>query len=581
MTFDSLVLYGVTHEVTAALLGARVSRVFMPAPDTAVLEFSRREQPHQLLLSWKPQYARVHLTLGQEPERGLACSFVDVLRRFLRGARLESAAQVGFDRVFSLAFSNAENLGPDSRCLLLIEPIGRWANAMLLDASRVIREAARHVPATVNRYRVLLPGEPYAPPPGADLPPLSRVTAEALRRAAADRPEATLGVLLMRGFQGASPLLLAELWARTGLDPQSPCARQPTGWAASLQEAIGDLLREAAEPGGYLYRPPDAPPLAYPARLFSLPEISPEAHPSLSAALEIAFAEQIAAAQARATRARLQAAVTRARQAVARRRQAREAAAQAAAEAARWREYGEALLANLWRLAPGASQVEVPHYTAEGERLLTIPLNPNYSPQDNAQRYFERYKKAQRTARTLPTLLEADRREEEYLEELADQIERADLPDLSELEEELRRRRYLKRPVSPARRRPESPPIPRLVAPQGWTLWYGKTGLQNDRLLHEASPDDLWFHVADGPGGHVLLRTGGRPEQVPETALHFAARLAAGLSRRRSDRAVEVAVTLAKHVRKPRGAPPGFVLYSHASTRTVEPLYPPPRAESL
>lgn len=579
MTFDSLVLYGVTHEVTAALLGARVSRVFMPAPDTAVLEFPPREQPHQLLLSWSPQYARVYLTVGQEPARGLGCSFVDVLRRFLRGARLESAAQVGFDRILSLAFSNAENLGPDSRCLLLIEPIGRWANAMLLDASRVIREAARHVPAAVNRHRVLLPGEPYVPPPGADLPPLPDLTPEALQRAAAERPDATLGVLMARGFQGASPTLLAELWARTGLDPHAPGTQQPLGWAASLQEAIADLLREAAEPGGYLYRPPAVPPLAYPVRLSSLPEISPETYPSLSAALETALTEQIAAAQAQQLRDCLRAAVARARQAVARRRQARETAAHAAAEAARWREYGEALLANLWRLPPGASQVEVPLYTAEGERLLTIPLNPNHSPQDNAQRYFERYKKAQRAARALPALLEADRREEEYLEEVADEIERADLPDLTELEEELRRRRYLKRPPR-ARLRPEPREVPRLAAPQGWTLWYGKTGLQNDRLLREASPDDLWLHVADGPGGHVLLRTGGRPEQVPETALHFAARLAAGLSRRRSDRVVEVAITLVKHVRKPRGAPPGFVLYSHASTRIVVPLYPPPQAES-
>jgi len=576
MTFDSLLLYAVSRQVTAALLGGRVSRVFMPASDAAVLEFLRRGQPDQLLFSWNPQYARVHLTVGAEPERGLTCSFVNVLRRFLRGARLESAAQVGFDRVFSLAFSNAENLGPESRCLLLIEPIGRWANAVLLDPSGVIREAARHVPADVNRHRVLLPGEPYRPPPGADLPPLSALTAEALHEAATKCPESTLSALVSRRFQGASPRLLAELWARTGLDPHAPCAQQPTGWAASVQAAVGDLLQEAQHSAGYLYRPPKMPPLAYPVRLFSLQAGSPEILPSISAALEIAFAEQITAAQARQTRERLHAAVIRARQVVERRRQARESAVRAAAEADRWREFGEALLANLWRIPPGASQVEVPLYTAEGECLLTVPLNPNHSPQDNAQRYFERYKKARRAAQALPALLEADRCEEDYLAEVADQIDRADPADLAELEEELRRRGYLKRPVPRARVASETRDLPRLVGPEGWTLWYGKTGLQNDRLLRQASPDDLWFHVAQGPGGHVLLRTGGRPEQVPEAALHFAARLAAGLSRRRFDRAVEVAITLAKHVRKPRGAPPGFVLFSHASTRTVEPLYPPP-----
>jgi predicted ribosome quality control (RQC) complex YloA/Tae2 family protein len=572
MTYDSLLLYAVAREIAAALAGARVGRVFMAAEQTAVLEFSARTPLPQLLLCWQPGQARVHLAGRQTPARGLSCSFGDVLRRYLRGARLDSASQVGFDRVLRLEFSNAENLGPGARCSVVAEPISRWANAVLLDAEGEIREAARHVPAAVNRHRQLLPGEPYAPPPGADRPPLAGVTAADLLEFSAPFPQTPLQTLLRERLQSGGPLVLAELWARTGLDPEAPVAAQPARWERTLAGAIAALLEEAAAAGAWVYRSPDSRPLVYPVRLRSREVKSAGRVDSLSTALEELAAEEAATEGLGQQRQRLQGAVERGREQVGRRRQAREQALQKAREADQWREYGEALLANLWRIPPGASEAEVPLYTAEGERLVKVALNPNYPPQDNAQRYFERYKKARRAGRTIPALLKADRREEEYLGEVADEIERGEEADLAELEEELSRRGYLKQRRRRAPGAPGRQELPHLVDERGWTIRYGKTGLQNDRLVREAAPEDVWLHVRDGTGGHVLIRSGGRPESVPAETLRLAARLAAGLSRQRTSGSVEVARTLAKHVRKPKGTPPGFVLYDNYVTEAVEPL---------
>lgn len=575
MLYDSLLLYAVAREVRSALVGARVSRVFMPAGAAVVLEFSARTELPQILLCWQPGQARVHLAAHQTPAPGVSSAFADVLRRYLRGARLEEATQVGFDRVLRLEFSNVENLGPSARCSVVVEPIGRWANAALLDGDGEIREAARHVSAAVNRHRELLAGVPYHPPPGADLPPLSAVTVEDLMTIAARNQELPLQTVLKSGFQGAGPLVLAELWARTGIDPQIPVGEQPAGWAQRLAAAMAGLLEEAAAGQAWLYRSAGSAPLVYPVRLHCRDGEPAQQTDSLSAALERLAAAETANERIAQRRQRVVAAAERGRKQVERRRQAREEALRAVGEAQKWRDYGEALLANLWRIPPGAAEAEVPLYAAEGERVLRVPLNPNYSAQDNAQRYFARYKKAQRAGRALPGLIAADAQEEEFLAEVIDEAVRGEEADLIELESELVRRGHVKqgkreRPTPDERRQ-----LAQFVDERGWTLWYGRTGVQNDRLVREAAPEDWWLHVREGAGGHVLIRTGGRPESVPEETLQLAARLAAGLSRQRDSGRVEVVRTLAKYVRKVKGAPPGFVLYSHEVTEVVTPLVRP------
>lgn len=578
MIFDSLTLSQIAREIREQAAGVGVGRVFLSAPEEAVLEFRRSGPLAQLLLSWNPEHPRVHLTEEQVPARGLTSSFVDVLRRYLRGARLVKVEQVNFDRILRLDFTNAEGLGPESSCVLVIEPMGRWANALLLDAEEIIRECARHVPAQINRHRQLLPGEPYLAPPGADKLPLPQVGAQQLRALTQANPDHSLKKLL-GAFQGGSPTLLAELWARSGLDPDAAPSTSPADWAENLVQVLGAVLQQAEEPGAWVYRPPASRPFVYPVRLVSQPEAGAEHVPSLSQTLAQTASEIVGAEHLGQQQERLQTAVRRAQQQVARRGQARERALQQAQNRDKWREYGEAVMANLWRIPPRATEAELPLYTADGERMVKVPLLSNRPPQEIAQQYFEKYKKAKRAAKRLPRLLAADRREEQHLSEIAEQINWADDAELAELAEELLRRGCLKRPRKAPAPRVQRREFHRLTTSEGATIWYGKTGAQNDRLLRKAHPQDLWLHVRDGPGGHVIIRTGGRPEQVSSAVLHLAARLAAGLSRQRDDSHVEVAHTLVKNVRKPRGTPPGFVLYDDDATLAVQPLYPPPTDE--
>lgn len=114
--------------------------------------------------------------------------------------------------------------------------------------------------------------------------------------------------------------------------------------------------------------------------------------------------------------------------------------------------------------------------------------------------------------------------------------------------------------------------ITEYALPGGWEVLAGRTEAANDRLsLRLARPGDLWFHIRGMPGSHVVLRV--PLEAAPDRATQeLAAAVAAFHSKARGAGTVAVSCTDARHVSKPRGAPPGTVTIKKESVLKVRPL---------
>ena len=103
----------------------------------------------------------------------------------------------------------------------------------------------------------------------------------------------------------------------------------------------------------------------------------------------------------------------------------------------------------------------------------------------------------------------------------------------------------------------------------GLTVLVGKNNLQNDRITKEAAKDDLWFHVKDAPGSHVILITEGKePSDEDYTE---AAEYAAAYSSQSASDLVAVDYTRVRNIKKPAGSKPGFVTYKTNYTAYVRP----------
>ncbi len=579
MLFDSVMLARIAADLQRTVIGARVQRVFMSGLDEIVLDLRRKLPRPQLMLSWSAEFGRAHLCADAVPGPVTNLPIGDILRKHLRGATLVGARQVSFDRILHLDFANCVGLGPASKASLVAEIMGRHANLALLDEDETIIACAKHVPARVNRYRETLPNLQYTPPPGFGRLDPHYVTPQALAHAAGGRDDVALRKFIRGTINGASDLLLDELAVRSGVPDDSAVDRLPAGWEDAICAALVDIIAETeAEGPAFLYAHetgPASPEFAYPLVLQSSLDLTSARTEDLSEGLEELVHFKQVGRRIRERSDRLRGFAQRAlKKAIAREKERRKALNQAD-DAENLRRRGELILANLHAIPSGTEEVSVTDYYDPEQGQITIQLDPNYSAKENAQAIFARYKRAQRIRDRVPELLRRAVVEREYVEGLIDQINTADsLSQLGEIEHEMLKGGY----IGEQAQRKHKPPTMGAIEPSrsassdGYAILYGKTGAQNDAVIRAANPDDLWFHVKEGPGGHVVVRTDGRPDQVPETTIEQAAGMAAALSRWRTDRRADVNYTEAKHLRKPRGAPPGFVTYKDFKTVTVAPV---------
>ncbi|HEY0738029.1 MAG TPA: NFACT RNA binding domain-containing protein, partial [Herpetosiphonaceae bacterium] len=120
-------------------------------------------------------------------------------------------------------------------------------------------------------------------------------------------------------------------------------------------------------------------------------------------------------------------------------------------------------------------------------------------------------------------------------------------------------------------RGPRSQPL-RLRSSDGLTIFVGRSAGQNEEVTFRlARPDDLWLHVRDVPGAHVVIQSEDAP---PNRTIEEAAGLAVYFSAARGSTSAEVTLTQRRHVRKIPGGPPGLVSVRNEQTIRAVPLPP-------
>ena len=102
----------------------------------------------------------------------------------------------------------------------------------------------------------------------------------------------------------------------------------------------------------------------------------------------------------------------------------------------------------------------------------------------------------------------------------------------------------------------------------GMRIYAGRNNLQNDALIRQSAPDDIWLHAQRYHSCHVVIRSGGK--DVPEDVLAFAAGICALYSDAHGEK-IPVDHCPLKYVKKPPHAKAGFVVYSNFKTTLGDP----------
>ncbi len=233
------------------------------------------------------------------------------------------------------------------------------------------------------------------------------------------------------------------------------------------------------------------------------------------------------------------------------------------------RAVGDLLLARFGQVPFGAPEVELTGFDGKPVR---VGLDPALPVHENARRYYDRAGRAERARAELPARIEAAEAAEGRLRALVDGV-REGTRDPGELAEVVATETPggAGRPGGRPGEGPPALPYRTFRSSGGLEIRVGRGARRNDDLtFRHAAPDDVWLHVRESPGAHVVLRW-GRKENPPARDLEEAAILAALHSDARHAGVVPVDWTRRKHVRKPRKAAPGAVLPDRVKTLFVEP----------
>lgn len=467
-------------------------------------------------------------------------------------ARITRVTAPADERILRIDLHEGSRFRGGRRALVVELHTNQW-NVLLVDAEdRRIVSALR---ARDAGGRSLRPGAVYRPPdpPRRTLPDRPR---DELLGAWMSRlrplPPADRARELVRRFGYTSPLnaawLLGPAATRDGDDALA--AAFDRWWTLADGDPDGAFLLHTSHG-----------PQPYPV---ALDNVSFQSMRSLLEAMEAAASAAPVEAAAEDVASALLARARRKLAGAERRIGSLEAEQARAGEAERLRAQGDLLLAHLDWVEPGAASVVLPDFDG-GE--TEVALDPALRPHENAERLYDEARRRARAEARIPELLEAAERDRARWVDAIASLQRGEVPVWVEGTLQRADRKEKRAKAQPAERLPYRP----YRTSGGLEVRVGRTSKDNDRLTFAHSlPGDVWLHARSVPGSHVVLRWTGEGAP-PARDLEEAATLAALYSKARTSGTVAVDWTRRKHVRKPRGAPPGRVTLIHAKTVFVEP----------
>ena len=528
---DGLAIAASLNELRPSVEGAFLRTVYRPSRGLFVFHVSGLAK-RKILIS--PKASSIHLTTLDVPNPQDPSSFVMLLRKHLRGGRIAAVQQMGWDRVVAFDVDRRSGFRTE-RTELIAELVGLRGNLLVVRDGAVLGAARRD-----SRNRSGQPYCPLMPQPKVDP---REVDSEEIAACLSEEDPARA---LARKIDGlgrdtANDILRAAASDRLAGEQQ----------AERVVEALAHVVRAAMHPEASF----DAGQMR--AAFYALP-LPAERAESYAEALDriLAFGGTSGSGQT-ASKARghlLRALGKRVRTAEKLRDWL-----DASADADRMQHDADLLLIHQSTLPSGVDCVRVEDPATEEERV--IRLSPVFDPVENAQRLYRRAKRLRRGRPHVERRLKRIQGEIDVIRVALSEVDAGKpVPEVAA--------RFLPK-ESTAVRKTQSSGSRRFTI-EGHTVLVGRNAEENDRLLRDAGPEDVWMHARDVSGSHVIIRREGRRE-IPVRVLRKAASLAAHYSKARSERRVDVAVAAAKHVRKPRSAPAGLVIVKHEDTLTVEP----------
>lgn len=560
MALDGIVISNITAELNERLAGSRISKIAQPESDELLLTFKGTSGQNRLLLSAGASLPLIYLTSANKPSPLTAPNFCMLLRKHIGNGKLLRVYQPGLERIIHFEIEHFNEMGDVCRKDLILELMGKHSNLIFCDDKGMIIDSIKHVSAQTSSVREVLPGRPYFITATQDKGNPLETTEEEFCSRVFSKPM-PLAKAIYTSYTGISPVAAEEICFRSSLE-SSQSANSIEGLAQVHLFHQFELLMDEVKAKRF------SPTIIYdksgtPVEFSSVPltlyhDLDAVPFPSASEMLEQYYAMKNTVTRVRQKTSDLRRIATTALDRARKKYELQRRQLKDTEKRDKYRIYGELINTYGYGVEPGSDKFEtLNYYTNE---MITIPLDPTITPLENAQKYFDKYNKLKRTFEALSEHIKETEAEIGQLESICTFMDMAlSEDDLVQVKEELIEAGYIRRKNTGKKVKINSRPF-HYLSSDGYDIYVGKNNYQNDELTFKiASGNDWWFHAKGAPGSHVIVKTRG--EELPDRTFEEAARLAAYYSKNRGADKVEIDYIEKKHIKKPNGAKPGFVVY--------------------
>lgn len=543
MSVDGRFIKYLSIELDQVLATGKIQKISQISNTDFIFLIRAKGQNNYLYMSLSTSAARVHLIKKPDDKFDMPGGFCMFLRKHIEGGFINSIQSINHDRIIQLSITNVNDLGDKETFKIIIELFGRYANMIILDNNQKILNAYKHINPFDNRDRIIINGIKYLVPQDDKINPENLVQVEEFFK----KDDINFRDII-ENIRGISPLLAQTL------------IKNANHQSSYMFEAYTKLMSF-----------PLKPTLAKNKKIqFYFIDIFQENqvyYDSLSDLLEYFYQAQTDKEKVKQVHKYLQHFSKNQLRKYKNKLEKLTKDLNTAKANDIYRMKADLLIQDQHKI--NSSDLEYTGFSYELNKDLKVVLDRKISIIQNANKYYKKYKKYKTAIQHLSKQIILTKHEVNYFISLTQQIENTfNLRDLEEIKAELIDLKYLPKRKGKKQSKESKLNYESYSDELGISILVGKNNMQNNFLTHKfARKNDLWFHVQNQSGSHVIVQS----EDIQESTLRHAANLAAYYSKSQHSSSVAVDYTLVKNIKKIPGELGSLVSYTHQKTIYIDP----------
>lgn len=532
---DGISLNKIKDELKENLLGKKINKITKNTEVSLSIYFGKTE----LIFSCNPSFPICYIADSKESVLENTAGLAANMKKHLLNAMLTDIQQLRFDRILCFKFAKINELGEIKNYSIYFEIMGKYSNFIFADENDKIIDLLKRFSLEENRLRALFPGLKYEQPIIEEkISPLN-ITEDEFNKFKNENS-------LLKNIEGLGKLTVQNITDFNSFTQLLNAQSQPKIFLNKGRIVLGSVLNIL--PKGKEYD-------------------DVLSFKSFREAINFYINSENLSSSFDTLKTQLLDNINKKVKKNMRILSLLEDEALEKQDFIKDKEQGDILAASIYTLKRGMTSLTT--YDFYNNKEISIPLDPQITPQENLEKLYKKYNKLKRGMEANKRRFIEINEELNYLNSIKLFIDNSSNTDnLKLIQEELISQGYIKLQQKKGNRKKQIKEIGYGVLEfEGFKILYGRNNIENDNLTFKvASKEDIWLHSKNIPGSHVIIKA----NEITEEMLLKGAEVAAYFSKSSTGDKISVDYTKKRYINKPKGSKPGFVTYENEKNILIE-----------